>query len=140
MTFSVGEIVEGVVTKITNYGAFVDLPGKKRGLVRISQIADTYVKDINDFIKERQKIRVKVLTISNDGRKVDLSFSQVDKAGVSSPPERVKPVSVKPLSASMGPVNVAFEEKLSRFLKTSEEKLADLRRNIEAKRGGGRAR
>ena len=54
MSIEVGSIVEGVVTGITNFGAFVELPGGKVGLVHISEVADVYVKDVHDFLKEKE--------------------------------------------------------------------------------------
>ncbi|MGB4616809.1 MAG: S1 RNA-binding domain-containing protein, partial [Dethiobacteria bacterium] len=62
MPVQVGSIVEGVVTGITNFGAFVHLPDGETGLVHISEVADTYVKDINDYLQKSDRIKVKVLT------------------------------------------------------------------------------
>ena len=59
------QIVEGVVTGITNFGAFIELPGGITGLVHISEVADTYVKDVNDFLKDRDKVKVKVINIDD---------------------------------------------------------------------------
>ncbi|MHB1842813.1 MAG: S1 RNA-binding domain-containing protein, partial [Sulfobacillus sp.] len=56
----VGQIVEGVVTGITHFGAFVLLPGGKTGLVHISEIADSYVRDVHEFLKENDPVKVKV--------------------------------------------------------------------------------
>ena len=60
MAIEVGQIVEGVVTGITNFGAFISLPGNVTGLVHISEVADAYVKDIKDYLKEQDKVKVKV--------------------------------------------------------------------------------
>ena len=59
------QILEGVVTGITKFGAFVELPGGKVGLVHISEVADVYVKDVNDFLKEKDKVKVKVLSVDD---------------------------------------------------------------------------
>ena len=117
-----GSIVEGTVVKITTYGAFVELPDGKSGLVHISEIADTYVKDVKDYLKEQEKIRVKVLGLNEKG-KLDLSVKQA-----LSPEERQARVRSRS----------SFEDKLKAFLKESEERLLDLKRNTEAKRGGRR--
>ena len=61
MSIEVGSIVEGVVSGITNFGAFINLPDNKVGLVHISEVADVYVKDVKDFLKEQDKVKVKVL-------------------------------------------------------------------------------
>ncbi len=124
----VGAIVEGVVTGITNFGAFVLLPGGKTGLVHISEVADAYVRDIKDFVKEQDKVMVKVL--SYDGKqKVGLSIRQA-VPGASR--ERKRPVGRRP----MGTGRLTFEDKLAHFMKDSEDRLTDLRRHTDAKRGG----
>ena len=61
MALETGSIVEGTVVKITNYGAFIELPEGKSGLVHISEIADTYVKDVKDYLKERDAERYRDL-------------------------------------------------------------------------------
>ena len=58
MSIEVGSIVDGVVSGITNFGAFINLPENKVGLVHISEVADVYVKDVNDFLKEQDKVKV----------------------------------------------------------------------------------
>ncbi len=120
MGMDVGSIVEGTVVKITHYGAFVELSEGKSGLVHISEIADTYVKDVRDYLKEQERVKVKVLGVNERG-KLDLSVKQA-----LSPEERVVRARAK----------VSFEDKLKAFMKESEERLLDLKRNTEAKRGG----
>lgn len=122
MALEVGAIIEGVVTGITNFGAFVTLPDGKTGLVHISEIADAYVKDINDYVKPNDKVQVKVLSVDPSG-KVGLSIKQA------SPTYRPRPSRSARSQAS-------FEDKLARFLKESDERQADLRRHKESKRGG----
>ena len=112
MTLKVGGVVEGVVKGITNFGAFVELPGGKTGLVHISEIADTYVKDIREYLSEDDNVKVKVLSI--DGDKVGLSIRKVKENK-----EKL----------------VSFEEKLAKFMKDSDEKQKDIKKNVEAKRG-----
>lgn len=122
MSLEAGTVLEGLVVKITHYGAFVELPDGKSGLVHISEIADTYVKDVRDYLKEQERVKVKVLGY-NDKGKLDLSVKQALE-----PAERQARVRAK----------ATFEEKLSKFMKESEERLLDLKRNTEAKRGGRR--
>lgn len=109
MPLEVGAVLEGTVLKITPFGAFVRLPEGITGLVHISQIADRYVKDIHEFLEEGQTVKVKVLGFDKMGRP-DLSIKE---ANIPEP---------------------TFEEKLSRFLKESEERQEDLRKNLESKR------
>lgn len=146
MAFEVGAIVEGTVVKIADFGAFVELPDKKTGLVHISEIADSYVTDIHAHLKEGQKIQVKFLGINEKG-KYDLSIKQINKK-----PETFKKkgkFKVKLRAKTLGEAeydggrkfeHLSFEEKLAHFMKESEERLLDLKRNVEAKRGKGRIR
>lgn len=119
MPLEVGSIVEGRVTGITHFGAFVELPEGKTGLVHISEVADEYVRDIKDFLKENDVVKVKVINIDPSG-KVGLSIRQVNG---NSRRER-------------GRFSQGFEDKLARFLKESDERQQDLRRSLDAKRGG----
>jgi S1 RNA binding domain protein len=68
MPVQVGMIVEGTVSGITNFGAFIDLEKGKTGLVHISEVADEYVKNIHDYLKNKQKVRVKVLSVESNGK------------------------------------------------------------------------
>ena len=77
MALEVGEVFEGKVTGITKFGAFVAMPDGKNGLVHISEIANTYVSDINEFVKEGQMVKVRVIGIG-DGGKVNLSMKQAE--------------------------------------------------------------
>ena len=70
----VGSILEGKVTSITNFGAFVALEGGKSGLVHISEIANTFVNDVHDFLQEGQE--VKVLVLSTENGKINLSIKK----------------------------------------------------------------
>jgi S1 RNA binding domain protein len=75
MAIELGSKLEGKVTGITHFGAFVLLPGNVTGLVHISEIADTYVKDINDHLKVNDMVTVKVINVDKDG-KIGLSIRQ----------------------------------------------------------------
>ncbi len=123
----VGSIVEGVITGITKFGAFVELPDGTTGLVHISEIADEYVKDINEFFKKADKVKVKVLNVENNG-KVGLSIRQAV--------EGYKPQTKSSKSKPAVVNKASFEDKMNRFLKESDERLLDLKRNTESKRGG----
>lgn len=129
MSIQVGSVVEGVVTGITNFGAFVELPGGKVGLIHISEVADVYVRDVKDFLKEQDKVKVKVLAVDERG-KIGLSIKQLQEPSAKKPPanEGRRPPRFGPPPS--------FEDKLSKFLKDSDERLTDLKRNTESKRGG----
>ena len=68
MQLEVGAVLEGKVTGITKFGAFVELPGGKTGMVHISEIAPTFVKEIRDYVTENQMVKVKILNISEEGK------------------------------------------------------------------------
>ena len=73
MAIEVGSVLEGVVSGITEFGAFIELPEGKVGLVHISEVADEFVKDIKDFLKEKDTVKVKVLSVDERG-KIGLSI------------------------------------------------------------------
>ena len=75
MALEVGNIVEGTITGIAKFGAFVELPDNKVGLVHISEVANEYVSDVNDYLKVKDKVKVKVITIDERG-KIALSIKQ----------------------------------------------------------------
>ena len=84
MQVEVGAIVEGKVTGLTNFGAFVSLPDGKTGMVHISEVAPTYVKEIRDYLTENQEVKVKVLSVGDDGR-VSLSIKRHGAGAAASP-------------------------------------------------------
>jgi S1 RNA binding domain protein len=133
MSLAVGDIVEGTVTGITNFGAFVELPTGQTGLVHISEVADTYVNDINDHIKKTDKVKVKVLSLDPTGKRIGLSIRQAVEGA--SPTRSFSGPRPGP-GRGRRPAPGSFEDKLKRFMKDSEERLGDLRRNTEGKRGG----
>jgi S1 RNA binding domain protein len=134
MSIEVGSKLQGKVTGITNFGAFVELPEGATGLVHISEVADNYVKDINDFLKVGDEVEVKVINVEGDG-KIGLSIKKA-KEQQQQPEKRGRaPRSPRPQRAPRKPVE-NFESKMSRFLKDSEDRLATLRRSTESKRGG----
>ena len=133
MSLEVGAIVEGEVTGITNFGAFVQLPEGKVGLIHISEVSYVYVKDVHDFLKEKDKVKVKVLSIDERG-KIGLSIKQLTPPPPA-PPKPQRPVNQDRRAPKVVPP-ATFEDKLSRFLKDSDDRLLDLKRNTESKRGG----
>ena len=142
LAIEVGSVVEGVVTGITNFGAFVELPEGKTGLIHISEVADVYVNDVHDFLKERDSVKVKVLTVDDRG-KIGLSIKAIqDKPAVPAQPAAAParppraPRDMRRTAASRQIGSPSFEDKLSRFLKDSDERLTDLRRKTDSKRGG----
>ena len=140
MSLEVGAIVEGEVSGITNFGAFVQLPEGKVGLIHISEVSNVYVKDVREFLKEHDKVKVKVLSIDERG-KIGLSIKQLTPPPAPQPkPQRPQVENrarrgPRPQAAKVAPT-LSFEDKLSKFLKDSDDRMLDLKRNTESKRGG----
>ncbi|MEK4484049.1 S1 domain-containing RNA-binding protein [Psychrobacillus sp. FSL H8-0484] len=137
MSIEVGSKVQGKVTGITNFGAFVELPGGSTGLVHISEVADNYVKDINEHLKVGDVVEVKVMNVEADG-KIGLSIRKAKpQAERPERPERPqRPRNNNRPNDRDRPGKENFEQKMARFLKDSEDRLSTLKRATESKRGG----
>lgn len=136
MQLEVGTILEGKVTGITKFGAFVELPEGKTGMVHISEVAPTFVKEIRDYVTENQMVKVKVLSISEDG-KISLSMKKaMDPPPRSAPAPRPSRPGNYEWQATKKPDATSFEDMMSRFKQTSDEKMSDLKRTMDSKRGG----
>ncbi|MBV7509251.1 RNA-binding protein S1 [Bacillus sp. sid0103] len=137
MSIEVGSKLQGKVTGITNFGAFVELPEGSTGLVHISEVADNYVKDINDHLKVGDQVEVKVINVEKDG-KIGLSIKKAKDRPESQ--QRSNSHSQRPRQGRNNDRNNAkpenFESKMAKFLKDSEDRLSSLKRNTESKRGG----
>ena len=135
MALEVGAVVEGKVTEITKFGAFVDLSGGKTGMVHISEVAPTYVKEIRDYVTEGQTVKVKILNIGEDG-KISLSIKKAldpaPRAARAVSPGRPGGFEWKPSRQESG----SFEDMMSRFKQASDEKMLDLKRSVDGKHGG----
>ena len=119
MPISVGMVVEGTVTGLTNFGAFVQLPEGKSGLVHISEISHDYVEKVTDYLKKDQKVKVKVLSVGDDG-KISLSIRQAK-------PKTNKPAELEWSNPNDNQRSMSFEDKLNQFLKDSNEKMDNLK-------------
>lgn len=145
MSVEVGSIVEGTVVKLLPYGVLVKLPNGETGLVHISEIDDSYVRDVNDFFRMNDLVAVKILGINEKGR-LELSARQASPRRVEREGEgpTASAVAVEtephphphPAPRPSQEERQSFDEKMSQFMKQSGERLLDLKRNLEAKRGG----
>ena len=158
MQLEVGKIYEGKVTGITKFGAFVSLPEGKSGMVHISEVADVYVNEIRDFVSEGQTVKVKVISIGDDG-KISLS---IKKAVEKAPQQRREKPFNRPNNSPQKPRqekkpqypvftgnpdldwtptksgNAAFEDLMLKYKQSSEEKMSDMKRAGLQKRGSSR--
>lgn len=189
MQLEVGSILEGKVTGILKFGAFVDLGNGKSGMVHISEVSSTYVNDIKDVLTVGQTVKVKVMTIADDG-KISLSIKKAQPA-----PERPakrdfapkqnqdrKPQGFKPRNNDQGAVpdkdkdsapayrrpapkkpvkketpdiseiqyaeyaytpkstvtDANFEDMLSKFKASSDDRMSDLKRTMDVRKRGRR--
>ena len=133
MPVKVGDIVEGKVTDIMNYGAFVKLNDEKSGLVHISEVSKDYVEDIHTVLKSGDVVKVKVLSIDEKG-KIALS---IKKALPKSYDAKNSYVDKKDMSKDKK-APMSLDDMLSKFLKDSDERQLDLKKNIDSKRGYSR--
>lgn len=141
----VGAIVEGKITGLTAFGAFVSLPNGKSGMVHISEVSNSFVKDIKEFLKEGQEVKVKVVGISEEG-KISLSIRKAEEAPHKEPQRRPQK-SERPRNANVwqgqpkqNKEAMSFEEMMAQFKQVSDEKMTDLKRNSDSKHGGGYSR
>ncbi len=156
MALEVGEVLEGKVTGITKFGAFVSLPGNRSGLVHISEIAYSYVSDVHEHLSEGQTVTVKIIGI-DDNNRINLSIKQAVPPPAR--PERrppARPAAPRPegdrgrgrWSASNVPFaaestlpkgSASFEDQLKQFMASSDSKLSELHMNERrSSRRGGR--
>ena len=177
MAVEVGNILEGKVTGITDFGAFVELPDGKSGMVHISEVAPVYVSKISECLQEGQTVKVKVLTINEENGKISLSIKRAmennnngnnrnrggrnergergDRKGSFSDGKRNnggrprsdgggrkydRPRQSAPAVTSPGDFEwhsskkneaSSFEDLMSKFKQSSEEKFSDLKRNSD---------
>lgn len=141
MHLEVGTIVEGKVARITNFGAFVDIPGGRSGMIHISEISADFVKDIKDYLKIGQAVRAKVINI-NEKNEIALSIKKLMPQ--KSVMQKNKPLNSleksdrrnrSDLQNDKKKHSISFEEMLATFKHKSEEKISDLKRAKESKRG-----
>lgn len=159
MAIEVGSVLEGKVTGIKSFGAFVALPEGKNGLVHISEVSNSFVEDINTVLKEGETVKVKVMSIAEDG-KIALSIKRLlpreprpeqrgngDRGnyrgnggqrpnGQRRAPRNEAPRVWQPKKVET-PENMSFEDMMSRFKSQSEDKLASLNADAPHNRRGG---
>ncbi len=135
MELEVGKIYDGKVKGIAQYGAFVEIEGAGTGMVHISEIANSFVKDVKDYLTENQQVKVKVLSIDENG-KIGLSIKKAAETNE----EQLKPAKKQERKPNVWepkkkpPVSeLGFEEMLTRFKQNSEEKICALKRSTERK-------
>ena len=146
MQLTVGEIVEGRITGITNFGLFLDLGNGKSGMVHISEVARNYISDINEHFKVNDTVKAKILNIGDDG-KISLSIKRaLEPEKTQERPRKERRTYEQPKpdgSYTWRPKKnepASFEEMMNRFKQTSDEKFSDLKRkNPESGRTKRRA-
>lgn len=152
MQLEIGKIYDGKVKAITAYGAFVEVVCEEgtrpiTGMVHISEVANTYVSDIRQFLTEGQDVRVKVLQINEQG-KISMSIKKALPQEEAAPsqraprPQRQQPQREKPVvwapKVQKPDSELSFEDMMSRFKQNSEERMCDIKRNTDRKNGSRR--
>ena len=141
----IGAIVEGKITGLTAFGAFVSLPDGKSGMVHISEVSNTFVKDIKEFLKEGQDVKVKVVSISEEG-KISLSIKKAEEPAREERPRQSRPnrnsdrprANVWQGQQKQQKEAMSFEDMMAQFKAVSDEKMSDLKRSTESRQGSGR--
>ena len=135
MELAVGEVYEGKVTGITKFGAFVQLPNGRSGLVHISEVANAFVSDVHEHVQIGQAVRVRLLSVSDEG-KINLSIKRaLETPRGTGAPADVRPRAPRPQTAAAAPVPAAqqssgnqdFEDRLKKFMQESDSRIADNR-------------
>ena len=152
MDLEIGAILDGKVTGITKFGAFVQLPGGVSGLVHISEIANAFVSDINEYLKVGDPVSVKVIGV-NEAGKINLSIKQTlppparqerparPAPAAGSAPRRPSPQNYSgPRGGELhGPSDDAsFEDKLKHFMQESDSKMSGNKLYADRKNSGRR--
>ena len=157
MAYDVGTVTEGTVVEIAKFGAFVKLVGGKTGLVHISEISDKFVQEVADYVAIGSSVIVKIISI-DDKKRIQLSMKAVakeeaEKYGAEQTErqeERTRRQYERPAHAPSAPRGGSggyshdngpedtFEKKLRGFMRQSEDRLVDVKRNLESKRGARR--
>ena len=149
MELEIGAIYEGKVTGITKFGAFVQLPGGKSGMVHISEIANNYVDDISKFLKDGQQVQVKLIGIDQSNR-INLSIKkalpQEERPQQQDRPQRAqrpyRPAAGKSQTPAAPAVPLTpeeeFENKLKAFMQSSESRMSDVRSQKDRRSGARR--
>ncbi|MEB3429054.1 S1 RNA-binding domain-containing protein [Citroniella saccharovorans] len=130
MSIEVGDVLEGKVSGITKFGAFIDFEGGASALLHISEISNDYVKNVEDYLSVGDSLKVKVL--STDNGKISVSkraLEIVEKKPKNLPEEFVSKRETEELDMS-------FEDMMSRFLKDSNEKITDINSRNGKRRAG----
>jgi len=151
MDLEVGAVLDGKVTGITKFGAFVSFPSGKSGLVHISEIAYPYVQNVSDHLAEGQTVKVKVIGIDENGR-INLSIKKAVEQPrpamrASQAPIRNQPAvrtagafrtpAVQTVAAAPSQEN-SFEDKLKRFMQDSDSKISGIKQYSDRKSGSRR--
>jgi S1 RNA binding domain protein len=126
MSITVGKIVEGEITGITNFGAFIKLENGKTGLCHISEVSDDYVKDIKNYLTKGDTVKVKIIKIEGD--KISLSIK------AAKPKEEKKSPKPKKQKQYRGPKK-DFEDLLDDFMKESSQKLQEVQTKKNSRKG-----
>lgn len=138
MSIEIGELIEGKVSGIKPFGAFVDLPDNKSGMIHISEVSQGYVKNINDYLSVGDIVTVKVIKLTDDG-KINLSLRHEQSLQKSKDVELSKTEEPRIRRSEPEKKHQSvddFDRMMSQFLKDSEDRLTSLKRSTEGKRGG----
>ncbi|MGY0693227.1 S1 domain-containing post-transcriptional regulator GSP13 [Virgibacillus sp. FSP13] len=119
--FETGQVLQGKVTGIQPYGAFVALDEETQGLVHISEVTHGYVKDIHDHLKVGDEVNVKVLNVDEENNKVSLSIRATEEAPKKNT-KAPKTQTAKPQQDSGSNGFNTLKDKLEEWIEQSKER------------------
>ena len=139
----IGAIVDGKITGLTGFGAFVELPDGSSGMVHISEVSHTFVNDIKDFLSEGQQVKVKIIGVNEEG-KISLSIKKASENPKDNSRREGQGSRRRPRRANVwqgqqskrSDDEMSFEDMMARFKQVSDEKMTDLKRSGDSKHGG----
>lgn len=136
-----GQILDGRVKGIKNFGAFVELPNGESGLVHISQVSSSYVENIEDYLAEGQEVKVKVLDVFNEiesgKKKISLSIRQAEASQTNEnqynglKKGQGEPKRIKVFNKGERPKSNNFEDMMAKFKRESDEKMSDISQRLD---------
>lgn len=126
----IGAIVEGKVLHIKPFGAFISLPDNKKGLVHISHISHEYVKDIADVLHEGDTVKVKILSMEQNG-KIALSIKEATPKPTPPPRESSSGEPKSFVKKDSEKSSNTLEELLKEWTKQSNDRHTDINRRLK---------
>jgi small subunit ribosomal protein S1 len=124
-TYIPGQIIKGKITKLTNFGAFVELEQDLEGLLHISELADHKIEKPQDIVNMGEEVEVKILRIDSDSRKIGLSLRRARWAAEEHADDEKGEAPAKPKAPEAAPVNPIVADSIGHAIATAAAEAAE---------------